>query len=415
MKITFIYVVILLSATISLVILFFHIPIIERPFSIIEVNTSKCLDGTNYKFLFSKGNAADKFLIHFEGGGFCGLNTDPLIDCEKRAQGQFGSSNYVSILMRFIFSKYSRIFSQKVEYNPLFHDWNKVYIRYCDGMMHTGNTEIITNNNVKLYFHGERNVIDTIEYLIKNENYFKATEVMISGSSAGGIAATIWGNYIQSRNQEANHYIINDSGLLIEFERIDGKQVLIESLKELIIKAQYDSYYPESQLMKSYCKEDQKSIYKCFLPEYFLPELKISMLLLQSQYDNWMESNLVGIKCIINSSKMLNSCNEDEKSVLEKYSKTFNTFIDKQMTLKPNLSVWLPRSLTHTFFVFTDAWDNEIWKVGNEKKATLNEVLKEWMEVAKNNQNGIKYVDTNNDKMDWYNLKDLLWYQLFFE
>lgn len=51
-----------------------------------------------------------------------------------------------------------KIFHKNKENNPLFHDYNKIYLPYCDGMGHQGYvSEPIERNGEKIYIRGERN------------------------------------------------------------------------------------------------------------------------------------------------------------------------------------------------------------------------------------------------------------------
>lgn len=57
---------------------------------------AKCLDGSPALLYLHQGTQKDKFLIHFEGGGFCaGLTLSEAIDfCYNRSKTHLGSSKY---------------------------------------------------------------------------------------------------------------------------------------------------------------------------------------------------------------------------------------------------------------------------------------------------------------------------------
>ena len=46
--------------------------------------------------------------------------------------------------------------------------------------------------------------------------YSKATEVVLSGASAGGLAVYLWGNYLGPKLQKAKYWLIADSGISID-------------------------------------------------------------------------------------------------------------------------------------------------------------------------------------------------------
>ena len=105
---------------------------------------AKCLDGSNYRFQLIKGfgNGQDKFLLSFEGGGWCGSEakapSSTIEACRKRALTPLGTH---SSLCSFTLSRFQRLFSNKPQYNPEFYNWNKVVIKYCDGFGHQSNTD----------------------------------------------------------------------------------------------------------------------------------------------------------------------------------------------------------------------------------------------------------------------------------
>ena len=57
---------------------------------------AKCLDGSPGLLYLHQGTQTDKFLIHFEGGGFCiGFTLAETIDfCYNRSKTHLGSSIY---------------------------------------------------------------------------------------------------------------------------------------------------------------------------------------------------------------------------------------------------------------------------------------------------------------------------------
>jgi hypothetical protein len=64
---------------------------------------------------------------------------------------------------------------------------------YCDGAFHQGNAkDPISYKNSKLYFRGSANTRAHFTYLNSRYNLSDADKIVLSGSSAGGIAAFSW-------------------------------------------------------------------------------------------------------------------------------------------------------------------------------------------------------------------------------
>ena len=70
--------------------------------------------------------------------------------------------------------------------NPLMHDWNMLQVLYCDGASWTGsNSSTTIHEGKQLYFRGKNNLDALIDDLLTNRGMAQATEVVISGGSAG--------------------------------------------------------------------------------------------------------------------------------------------------------------------------------------------------------------------------------------
>lgn len=101
----------------------------------INSDSAKCLDGTAPAFYYRKGSLTTKWLIFFEGGGWCGTPdpTTTLADCYSRSQTDLGSSkNYPSTSS---FDQWG-ILSPLYANNKYYYEYNKVFVKYCDGTGH---------------------------------------------------------------------------------------------------------------------------------------------------------------------------------------------------------------------------------------------------------------------------------------
>ncbi|KAI5430982.1 Pectin acetylesterase 2 [Lathyrus oleraceus] len=115
------------------------------PYSIV------CLDGSlpAYHFHRGYGSGSNSWLIHLEGGGWCGT----IRNCIYSKKTRHGSSYFMEKQIPFI-----GILSSKAEENPDFYNWNRVKVRYCDGALFSGDSQ---------------------------------NEALLSGCSAGGLSAIL--------------------------------------------------------------------------------------------------------------------------------------------------------------------------------------------------------------------------------
>eukprot|EP00951_Prasinocladus_malaysianus_P013721 scaffold104159_cov48-Prasinocladus_malaysianus.AAC.1 len=68
------------------------------------------------------------------------------------------------------------------------HDWNKVYIRNCDGSSFTSaRTDVKKVGEEHIFFRGWYNLKEIVEDLIERRYLGYATDVVVGGCSAGGL------------------------------------------------------------------------------------------------------------------------------------------------------------------------------------------------------------------------------------
>jgi hypothetical protein len=101
----------------------------------------------------------------------------------------------------------------------IFADWTKIIILYCDGSFHQGMTkDPYSYKDTKLYFRGAVNTRSHFQYIHNRFNLSNAERVVLSGTSAGGIATYIWADYLKGfiGNPAVKFYAIVDSGIFLD-------------------------------------------------------------------------------------------------------------------------------------------------------------------------------------------------------
>jgi O-palmitoleoyl-L-serine hydrolase len=153
------------------------------------------------------------------GGGDCG-GTDlqtTLENCYQRSKTVYGSSIYWAETR-----PWGGILSTNASLNP-FATWTKVFMIYCDGAFHQGNTkEPFSYKDTDLYFRGGLNTRAHFQYIHNRFNLTNADNVILSGSSAGGISTFIWVDYLKSfvGNSRVKIHSIIDSGIFLDQSQI---------------------------------------------------------------------------------------------------------------------------------------------------------------------------------------------------
>ena len=88
---------------------------------------------------------------------------------------------------------------------------------YCDGAFHQGNSkDPIRYKDTQLYFRGAVNTRAHIKYLDSRFKLASAKKVVLTGSSAGGMATYIWADYVQTLvGKDTEYYPVADSSIFL--------------------------------------------------------------------------------------------------------------------------------------------------------------------------------------------------------
>jgi len=142
---------------------------------------ARCLDGTLggfYALRSTTPRGATRYVIHLQGGGEC----DTKSACQNETKSTLGSSKY------FPNTTYLGFLGRSLpSENPDFYDANRVMIAYCSGDLWSGQVEVPSSATWGLYFSGRFIVQATLKALEETYGLLNATDIVISGDSAGGI------------------------------------------------------------------------------------------------------------------------------------------------------------------------------------------------------------------------------------
>jgi ribosome maturation protein SDO1 len=159
---------------------------------------ARCLDGSQAGYYMQPASAAEnstKWVIYLNGGGEC----DSESACTYQAGTELGSSKY------FYNETNANAWFWGSDYcgdNPDFCTWNHAYDPYCTQDLHTGQRREATEDTWGLYFSGHL-VLEAMLDDMDRQGLLQATEIMLTGASAGGLG--VWPNldYIAERYPRA--------------------------------------------------------------------------------------------------------------------------------------------------------------------------------------------------------------------
>ena len=137
-----------------------------------------------------------------------------------------------------------------------------------------------------------------MNWLLKNYNFADASQVVITGSSAGGIAALLWANYVQTLlNDPTVLSVVADSGSLLYYPAykigISTGSITVQNLFSIV---NAEEKTPNTLCNSRFVGEE----WKCFSVENSFCSIAPRTLLLDSQYDEFAISQIMRITCVVN-------------------------------------------------------------------------------------------------------------------
>jgi O-palmitoleoyl-L-serine hydrolase len=154
---------------------------------------ARCLDGTLSAYYLQPGAGANasKFVIYLEGGGECTTNSS----CHAQLDSVLGSSKYFPASM----ASLPTFLTDDARVNPDFASWSHVYVPYCSQDLHSGRVTAPSAATFGLYFSGHLVFRAVLDALAATAGLGGATDVILTGNSAGGIGVWINADYLAQR------------------------------------------------------------------------------------------------------------------------------------------------------------------------------------------------------------------------
>ena len=248
-----------------------------------------CLDGSPPAYYHRPGIGPNErsWIIHFNGGAWC-FDANA---CIERSHGSLGSTKKLPKSPPII----QGINSPSPTVNPDFYDWNLVWVVYCDGASFTGNREkpiISKSSGQTIYLRGKRVLNAIINDLLYNRDFKSAESVILTGSSAGSMAAIFQADYIASKFAPTVPVrVLADAGFFIDTSPIGGKNL------QIAFKKVYEMQNASAGLNQACVRHLKDEPWKCFLPSIASLYVKTPMYVLNSAYDIWALIYFLGIDC----------------------------------------------------------------------------------------------------------------------
>ena len=197
-----------------------------------------------------------------------------------------------------------QLLSGNATVNPLLHNWNVAYLRYCDGGSFVGDA-VAHDTNGALHFRGVAIREATHAALLANHGLAHASEVVISGGSAGGLAVVLHADWWCDRLGAGRCVALPDSGFFLDWESPRAKPVLPPgSIRGGYYRAYmawaFDAFNASGGLhvdcVAAMAGRGTQNL--CMFAEHTAPFVHTPMFVLQSEYDSWQRYFLIDSKSL---------------------------------------------------------------------------------------------------------------------
>jgi len=219
--------------------------------------------------------------VHHMGGGWC----SSMSSCYERSKTFLGTTRVWNLTYNL--SIWGGYFSRVPTVNTLMYNWNKIMLIYCDGGSFAGNNNTRSFfNGTELHFKGYKNLIAYKKDLDLNRNFQKATDVVISGCSAGGLATYLhldwWREKIRSSTKVVG---LPDSGFFLDYA---GPPDYPGRMRWVFDQMNC------TDGVNIRCIQNARIKSNCYFAEHTAPYIQTPYFVMQSQYDSWQTNNILG-------------------------------------------------------------------------------------------------------------------------
>eukprot|EP00928_Gymnodinium_smaydae_P062298 TRINITY_DN4619_c2_g2_i1.p1 TRINITY_DN4619_c2_g2~~TRINITY_DN4619_c2_g2_i1.p1 ORF type:complete len:447 (+),score=56.31 TRINITY_DN4619_c2_g2_i1:47-1387(+) len=270
-----------------------------------------CLDGSPYGFYFipsMKGSA--KWTLSIDGGGWCYDE----VDCYCRSKLQLGTSKQLA-------NQSSCLCMNPKEDGTLDSDCNCIRMHYCDGASFSGfrpdpwpvpedhSTGVPAGATVT--FRGIKNFDGVVDFALKN-GIKDATEVVLTGGSAGGLSTFLHADRLASRLREQAPAIMKVRAAPVvgyfldhdNFKRTSGGKpnskewstpgvgVNYTEWMKYIYSMQNLTFGGDGGLLAACETKHPQEPWLCFMSPHMQDAVETPFFMFNSKYDEWQLANI---------------------------------------------------------------------------------------------------------------------------
>eukprot|EP00040_Diaphanoeca_grandis_P015374 m.78372 g.78372 ORF g.78372 m.78372 type:complete len:447 (-) comp25112_c0_seq1:147-1487(-) len=267
------------------------------------------LDGSPFAFYNGEVNPSTKWTINLQGGGWCYDEVDCLCRSQQNTSRSLGSSTGLNLVGHCSCA------------NPLadgtFDACNCADLPYLDGASFSGYRAeplSVPNSTEKIWMRGIKNIDGVLDYLFANTALKDATELVITGESAGGLATFLHADRIADRVRAGApncKKIVAQPivGFFLDHDNFGhtngfpggpnspqwstpGTSANYTYWMKYIYTMQNLTFAEDGGLMADCQTNHPDHPYLCFMSPHMADVIKTPLFMLNSKYDAWQLENI---------------------------------------------------------------------------------------------------------------------------
>ena len=206
--------------------------------------------------------------------------------CVARTKTSIGSSKLFTKTFAF-----SGPMDSNATVNPTFANFNRVVLWYCDGASFSGDADAVNHKTeTPLFFRGKRILDATLDVLKADHGLDKAEEVLLSGGSAGGLAAYLHTDYVASQlPPSVKKYKSSPvSGFFLLHNTATGAPLYPQEM-EYVFNMQNSTGGVNAKCIASLPRAEQ---WRCIFANYSYAHVESPIFPLNSAIDAWQMGNI---------------------------------------------------------------------------------------------------------------------------
>lgn len=305
-----------------------------------------------------------------------------MTSCSIRSQSYAGTSTlYGNHGETHFFGVNLAHFADEQEINPLFYNWNKIYLHSCDGTFFQGSLEepvsyfnTTTNETNKLWFRGYNNTFSTLEYARKFFGLFYMQEVIITGLSSGGQSIIIWASFIRNYLPSSiKLYGISDGGLILDIVNTNNGCHLAR--RAFMNIANLTNSYNLDLFSNCSFRKNKSEIWKCLSAEYILESIDVKFFFANSQNDFEIMRSSYGLQCL---SYGISNCEKKDHQKINEFRGYFLNHVLNLKKKKPTWGFWIRKCIEHTYSQSVAWLDFKVFSAESLQSKNFRDALTEW-------------------------------------